>query len=177
MLLDKPISSTHYSVSLTSSVSYTSFSNQLSFVPSGEKISEKNCICHIYNTSYGHHHIIVIREYLLFRGNYHILHHLPSPLFPLVKWKDATRKQALKPSKIRQIILRLQTKSWRKKKKKKRTTLRPAVHRTAGTQPGCEGLTQPWRAGSPGSPCTAGLFGDAVDREKGVNVYVRKEST
>lgn len=49
-------------------------------------------------------------------------------------------------------------------------TLRPAGHRTAGTQPGCEGLIQQWRAGSPGSPCTAGLFGDAVDTEKGVNV-------
>lgn len=55
-------------------------------------------------------------------------------------------------------------------KGKKKMTLRPAGHRTAGTQPGCEGLIQQWRAGSPGSPCTAGLFGDAVDTEKGVNV-------
>lgn len=46
-------------------------------------------------------------------------------------------------------------------------TLRPAGHRTAGTQPGCGGLTQQWRAGSPGSPCTGGLSGDAVDTEKG----------
>lgn len=30
---------------------------------------QKSCICHIYNTSYGHYHIIVIREYLLFRGS------------------------------------------------------------------------------------------------------------
>ena len=55
-------------------------------------------------------------------------------------------------------------------KGKKKMTLRPAGHRTAGTQPGCGGLTQQWRAGSPGSPCTGGLSGDAVDTEKGVNV-------
>lgn len=47
-------------------------------------------------------------------------------------------------------------------------TIRPAGHRTAGTQPGYEDLIQQWRASSPGSPCTVGLFGDAVDTEKGV---------
>lgn len=45
-------------------------------------------------------------------------------------------------------------------------TIRPAEHKTAGTQPGCEGLARQWKAGSPGSPCTAGLSGDAVDTEK-----------
>lgn len=56
-------------------------------------------------------------------------------------------------------------------KGKKKMTLRPAGHRTAGTQPGCEGLIQQWRAGSPGSPCTAGLFGDAVGRSVGASLY------
>lgn len=52
--------------------------------------------------------------------------------------------------------------------KKVKMTLRPAEHRTAGIQLKYEGPIRQWREGSPGSPCTAGLSGDAADTERSV---------
>lgn len=67
MLLDsKPTNSIYYFVSWTSSVHIPQITYLLCLKE--KKIPEKLYLSYIYNTSYGHRHI-VSREFLLCRGN------------------------------------------------------------------------------------------------------------
>lgn len=164
MLLDnKPTSSIYYFANLTSSVSHTSV-NLL-------HLKEKKCQRKVVSvTCIIEPMVIITLGNICFLGavtdnQCHIFH---CPLRFLCKWKDAIRKQAFKTIKNKTNYFEIFFKNLNMRGKR---GLRPAGHRTAGTQPGYAGLTRQWRAGSPGSPCTAGLFGDAVKRSAGAALY------